>query len=442
MYDRERGDMRREVKGSMTDMSMMKVKEKVKEEEEEEEESSTTDSLAKKTADEIFDRMRKGENVSFPALLEGIVNAVMERERDYFLQSTEDYANGFYTRKLQMAMGRLNLKVPRVRHSKGWRPALLPARWGRVYRDYGQIVTAMMVNGYSQRQIRDSLGELDLPYSQEKIGDISAVINERLEDYRKMPLPEELFAVFIDAYHARLRDEDGKMKEISIFTALGIDLDGRKSILGYWVNEGGENKQLWIDVLQSLISRGATRVLLFVTDDFPGLKEVIARLYPYSDHQLCCVHLKRNLKKHLSKKCYGEVKEDLFLLFKAHDKEDGGRRFDAIADAVATENSELAERLKGRKDNYTAFLKYPQEVRTHVYTTNGIESVNSGLEYMRYDLGGYFPSRRSLDINYYIQIEHRNDGWLRRPVAAVSSSSYEIRQLFEMRFGIGKGSDQ
>ncbi len=137
----------------MTDMSMMK--EKVKEEEEEEEESSTTDSLAKKTANEIFDRMRKGENASFLALLEGIVNAVMER--DYFLQSTEDYANGFYTRKLQMAMGRLNLKVPRVRHSKGWRPALLPTRWGRVYRDYGQIVTAMMVNGYSQRQIRDSV---------------------------------------------------------------------------------------------------------------------------------------------------------------------------------------------------------------------------------------------------------------------------------------------
>lgn len=132
----------------------------------EEEKDGETEGLVQKTADELFQRMQKGENVSLPVLLEGIVNAVMERERDYFLQSTEDYSNGFYTRKLQLAMGRLNLKVPRVRHSKGWRPALFPARWGRVYGDYGQILTALMVNGYSQRQMMDSLRELNLPYSQ------------------------------------------------------------------------------------------------------------------------------------------------------------------------------------------------------------------------------------------------------------------------------------
>lgn len=68
--------------------------------------------------------------------------------------------------------------------------------------------------------------------------------------------------------------------------------------------------------------------------------------------------------------------------------------------------------------------------------------MNAGLECMRYDLGGYFPSRRSLDVNYYIQIEHRNDAWLRRPVATVSSNTYELTQMFELRFGIGKGSDQ
>lgn len=321
-----------------------------------EEQDSKTDGLVQKTADELFRKMQKGENVSLPVLLEGIVNAVMERERDYFLQSTEDYSNGFYTRKLQLAMGKLNLKVPRVRHSKGWRPALLPARWGRVYGDYGQILTALMVNGYSQRQMMDSLRELNLPYSQEKIDDICAVVNERLEDYRRMPLPSELFAVFMDAYHARLRDGE-KMKEVGIFTAIGIDFDGHKSILGYWVKEGG-------------------------------------------------------------------------------------RQFDSIADAVATENGELAERLRGRRENYTAFLKYPRDVRKNIYTTNSVESVNAGLECMRYDLGGYFPSRRSLDINYYIQIEHRNDGWLRRAVATVSSNTYELRQMFELRFGIGKGSDQ
>ena len=428
----ERGDMRREARNNLND---------VMEEVQEKEEDSPADSLAEKTADEIFGRMQKGDNVSFGTLLEDIVNAVMERERGYFLQSTEDYANGFYTRKLQMAIGKLSLKVPRVRHSKGWRPALLPKRWGRVYSDYGNILTALMVNGYSQRQMKDALGELNLPYSQEKIDDILAIVSERLDDYRKMPLPPELFAVFIDAYHARLRDGD-KMKEVAIFTAIGVDFDGHKFILGYWVKEGGENRQHWIDVLQNLISRGATKVLVFVTDDFSGLKEVLAKLYPYSDHQLCCIHLKRNLKKNLSKKLYADVKERLFLFFNAHDREEGEKQFGAIADAVAAENKELAERLRGRKENYTAFLKYPNDVRKNIYTTNAVESVNAGLECMRYDLGGYFPSRRSLDFNYYIQIEHRNEAWLRKPVPTVSSNTYELRQMYELRFGIGKGSDQ
>ncbi len=243
-----------------------------------------------------------------------------------------------------------------------------------------------------------------------------------------MPLPRELFAVFMDAYHARLRDGD-KMKEVSIFTAIGVDFEGHKSILGYWVKEGGENRQHRFDVLQNLISRGATKVLVFVTDDFSGLKEVLAKLYPYSDHQLCCIHLKRNLKRHLSRKLYSDVKERLFLFFNAHGMDEGVKQFDAITDAVSTENGELAERLRGRKENYTAFLKYPRDVRKNIYTTNSVESVNAGLECMRYDLGGYFPSRRSLDINYYIQIEHRNDVWLRRPVATVSSNTYELRQM-------------
>jgi putative transposase len=170
--------------------------------------------------------------------------------------------------------------------------ALLPAGWGRVYGDYGQMLTAPTVNGYYQRQVKDSRRELDLPYSQDKVDAISGIINECLEDYRKMPSLTELFAVFTDAFHAQLRNE-GKIREMSIFTAIGIDLDGCKSILGYWVNNGGENKAFWIDVLQNLIARGSTKVLVFVTDDFSGLKEVMARLFPYSDHKLSCVHTKR-----------------------------------------------------------------------------------------------------------------------------------------------------
>ncbi|MDG7041340.1 MAG: hypothetical protein JRM98_05520 [Nitrososphaerota archaeon] len=71
---------------------------------------------------------------------------------------------------------------------------------------------------------------------------------------------------------------------------------------------------------------------------------------------------------------------------------------------VAKEDKQYAERLRGRAANYLAFLKYPQEVRIHIYTTNAVESIYSGLELMRHELGEYFTSRQSLDINHYAQI--------------------------------------
>jgi len=103
-----------------------------------------------------------------------------------------------------------------------------------------------------------------------------------------LSLPHTLFAVFIDAYHAKMRDDDvaaggvGRIKDVTIFTALGIDTEGHKSILGFWVNEGDENKALWADVFQDMVTRGLKRVLVFVTDDFPGVKEIIKKLYPFA----------------------------------------------------------------------------------------------------------------------------------------------------------------
>ena len=51
--------------------------------------------------------------------------------------------------------------------------------------------------------------------------------------------------------------------------------------------------------------------------------------------------------------------------------------FASIADAVTAENGELAERLKGRKENYTAFLKIPRDIRKNICTTNSVGLVNA-----------------------------------------------------------------
>jgi transposase-like protein len=51
----------------------------------------------------------------------------------------------------------------------------------------------------------------------------------------------------------------------------------------------------------------------------------------------------------------------------------------------------------------------PDFVKKHIYTKNAVESINSGLDYIRRELGGYSPSRQSLDVNYFVQMVNFND---------------------------------
>ena len=177
-------------------------------------------------------------------------------------------------------MGDLDLKLPRVRFGNSFRPSLLPERWKGVDKDYENLLLALLANGYSRARIKATLEELDLPYSEESVEELVNLIYDHLQFYKETPLENEMFAVFIDVYHAKLRDENGKVTDVSIFVGVGIDMDGHKTILGWWVKMGSENKTFWAEVLQDLASRGLSKVGIFVTGDLSGLRKLLPQFFP------------------------------------------------------------------------------------------------------------------------------------------------------------------
>ena len=385
--------------------------------------------------DEIYAKMEDGERPALSFLLERLLDKVMERERQRFLASHEgEQANGFYHRRLHLTLGKLNLKVPRVRYAKSFRPAILPPRWKRVDKDYEELLIAMLANGYSRAQTERALKTLGLPFSPEALEEAKELIHEKLDFYKTQPLISDWFAIFIDAYWAKLRTAEGKVEEISLFVAVGIDLDGNKEVLGFWVLRGRENKGFWAEVLQDLISRGVHRVLLFITDDFRGLSEVIAKLFPYAEHQLCLLHLERNLRRKLSGGGFKEARDLLRRVRHSRDREEGRAQFAKLCEVVEGERPQMAQELLTKEEAYLAFLGYPQEVRRHIYSTNVVESINAGIEQMRLELGGYFPSQDALEVNLFIQVVNLQDRWWRRAVPNVRAKSYELRQLFALRY--------
>ena len=111
------------------------------------------------------------------------------------------------------------------------------------------------------------------------------------------------------------------------------------------------------------------------------------------------MHLQRNLRRNLSDEAYREAAKLLRKIKGADDKEEGERLFALLCEAVEEEREEWAKELSAKAERYLAFLEYPEEVRRHIYTTNPVESVNAGIELMRLELGGYFPSQQVLELS-------------------------------------------
>jgi len=386
-------------------------------------------------AHHYLERMQKGEKITITTILEELLTALMTAERNLFLQThPENQANGFYNRTLNLTLGQLNIKVPRVRIGNTFRPSLLPEKWRRVDKDYENLLLALLANGYSRARIKITLEKLNLPYSEESVEELINLIYDHLQFYKENPLPEKMFAVFIDAYHGKIRDENGKVGDVSIFTAIGIDMEGHKNILGWWVKKGKENKGFWSEVLQDLVSRGLSKVCIFVTDDFKGLKGILKKFFPLSDHQLCLVHLKRNLRRLFGGEIYRESARILKRIVESQTLNEAQGLWDRLIEVIGSVNSKYAKELENKRDNYLAFVQYPEEVRRHVYTTNIVESVNAGLEFMRLELGGYFPSLKSLEVNLFIQFSNLNDRWMRKPMPRIKANLYRLHQLMSVKF--------
>lgn len=65
--------------------------------------------------------------------------------------------------------------------------------------------------------------------------------------------------------------DGGTVKNKAAHLAVGIDVEGRREILGIWV-ETTEGARFWLRVLNDLKARGVEDVLVVVRDDRPAAR--------------------------------------------------------------------------------------------------------------------------------------------------------------------------
>ena len=369
-------------------------------------------------------------------LIENIIHEIMNKEKSRFLDDTQnDKANGSYTRNLNTSVGKLNLQVPRVRSGE-FRSSLLPNKYQRYDESFEELIFSFLINGDSKNEIIYKMKSRGIAFSEKAYDEIFQFIKKQMEDFKSQELDSEYNFIYIDAYHCMIKDtKDKRIKKSVIYTVLGVDKFANKSIIGFYPFFGHENKTTWMEVFQDLINRGLKRVLMFISDDFSGMSEAIKTLFPYSDIQKCIVHLDRNLYRNMQKDDAKFVTKKLYEIKATCNTYQSGILLyqSDVLDKFKKKYPTFIKHLEKRKTEHMCFLKYPEAIRKHIYTTNPVESVHSSFEKMRIKKGGFFQSMDTLNVAIFIVSDKLNLTW-KKPIPMIKSKIYELNQMFNLKF--------
>ena len=288
------------------------------------------------------------------------------------------------------------------------------------------------MRGMSVREIQGHLLELyGLEVSPDLISTITDEVLGEVEQWQQRP-PEAMYPiVYVDALRLKIRDE-GTVRNKAVYLALGVRADGRKEVLGLWI-EQTEGAKFWLKVLNELKNRGVEDVLIAVVDGLRGFPEAIEAVYPQAQIQTCIVHLIRNSLNLASWKDRKALAAALKPIYQA-----------ATAEAAAAELTTFAEGEWGRKfptvaamwqrqwEQVIPFFAYPPEVRKIIYTTNAIESMHMQLRKIVKNRG-HFPSDEAASKLLYLALRNIQKDWKMPPIAWKQAAN-QFAILFGERF--------
>lgn len=337
--------------------------------------------------------------------LELLLNEAMRLERSEHLgagpyersDGRRGYANGFKPKRVKSRLGELDLAVPKTRDlAPGIKPFYPQAleRGERSERALKLAVAEMYVQGVSTRKVTAITRELcGLEVSSSQVSRLAAQLDEQLEGWRTRPLGEHPF-VILDARYEEVR-HGGRVVSCAVLLAVGIDTDGKRSVLGVSVSLS-EAEVHWRNFLRSLLERGLRGVRMITSDDHAGLKAAVAANFTGVEWQRCQFHLQRNAQAHVPRVEQREpVARDIRAVFNAPDRQEAER---LLAKAVSNWRDVapgLAEWMELNLPEGLVVFRLAPHQRRRLRTTNMVERLNRELK-RRTRVATLFPNEASL----------------------------------------------
>nr|WP_092339484.1 IS256 family transposase [Butyrivibrio sp. M55] len=348
----------------------------------------------------------------FEAMLQGEMDDHLGYEsNDHGYKATSNRRNGYTNKTLKTTMGNIDIQSPRDRDGS-FEPQIVPKR----SRDVSGIedkVLAMYAKGMSQRDIADTIEQIyGFEISAEMISNITDKVIDTAHEWQNRPLKKFYPFLFVDCLYVNIRREM-ETKSCAVYVILGYDINGIKDILGIWIGEA-EGKHYWMQIFDEIKSRGVEDVLFISMDGVSGLEEGARSIFKDVVVQRCIVHLIRNSIKYIPSKDYKAYTSQLKKVYGAVSLKAAMAEFDRFKQNWSKYPGAVDVWVRNW-NHVEQLFNYGSAVRKVMYTTNAIESVNSSFR--KVTKKGSFPSEDSVLKALYLRITELYKKWNNRPVS-------------------------
>ena len=385
-----------------------------------------------KTIDDVL-----GKNGLVQRLVKDVLENILEAEMDehlgrdkYQRQSDiepgeRNYRNGYSQKNLRSSFGDVDLDIPRDRKSE-FEPQIVK-KYETVCNELDKKIISLYAKGMTTSDIQAEIEDLyGITISPSMVSKITDKVIATATEWQNRMLDKIYPIVYLDAMYFKVRS-NGKIVNKAVYICLGYTMEGYKDILGLWVDEA-EGAKFWLGICNDLKNRGVKEILIACMDGLKGLQQAIQTVFPSANIQTCIVHQIRNSIKYIASKDKKSFMKDLKEVYKAPTEELALAQLDKLKETWGNSYGMVIDSWYNNWNNLSTFFDFSPRIRKMIYTTNALEGFNRQVR--KYTKSRtIFPTDESLNKCVYLATMEIMEKWT-QPVPNWGATLAELTLFF------------
>ena len=367
-----------------------------------------------KTIDDVL-----GKNGLVQRLIKDVLENILEAEMDEHLgrdkyqrqndiePSERNYRNGYSQKNLRSSFGDVDLDIPRDRKSE-FEPQIVK-KYETVCNELDKKIISLYAKGMTTSDIQAEIEDLyGITISPSMVSKITDKVIATATEWQNRMLDKIYPIVYLDAMYFKVRS-NGKIVNKAVYICLGYTMEGYKDILGLWVDEA-EGAKFWLGICNDLKNRGVKEILIACMDGLKGLPQAIQTVFPSANIQTCIVHQIRNSIKYIASKDKKSFMKDLKEVYKAATEELALAQLDKLKETWGNSYGMVIDSWYNNWNNLSTFFDFSPRIRKMIYTTNALEGFNRQVR--KYTKSRtIFPTDESLNKCVYLATMEIMEKW-------------------------------